>query len=30
MAQIPEDQEIKLATLELDQNNEDITKENND
>ncbi len=30
MAQIPKDQEIKLATLELDQNNEDITKENND
>lgn len=30
MVQIPEDQEIKLATLELDQNNEDITKENND
>ncbi|WP_434284611.1 hypothetical protein [Clostridium botulinum] len=30
MEQIPEDQEIKLATLELEQNNEDITKENND
>ncbi|NFE18618.1 hypothetical protein [Clostridium botulinum] len=30
MEQIPEEQEIRLATLELEQNNEDITKENND
>lgn len=29
MEQIPEGQEIKLATLELEQSNKDIKKENN-